>query len=84
MMRHPEKYSFDELYAHLTEKGGLTTKRNYKGFDIIVSSKQGCGVNYFFYKNGKFVKQRNWNWHPQIEEYPKRYIDEVLNKIESE
>ena len=82
MMRHPERYSFDELYAHYLQKGGLTTKRQYKGFDIIIASKKDCGVNYFFYKDGKFLKQRNWNWHPQIEEYPKRYIDEVLIKME--
>ena len=81
-MRHPERYSFDELYAHFLEKGGVTTKQHYKGFDIIISSKQDCGVNYYFYKNGTFVKQRNWNWYSPIEEYPKRYIDEVLIKLE--
>ena len=81
-MRHPERYSIEELYAHNLKKGGLATKRQYKGFDILIHSKDGCGVNYFFYKNGKFVKQRNWNWCPQIEEYPKRYIDEVLSKLE--
>ena len=80
-MRHPEKYSFDKLYAHFLEKGGLTTKRNYKGFDIIISSKQGCGVNYFFYKDGKFIKQRNMSRYLQIENYPKRYVDEVLLKL---
>ena len=81
-MRHPEKYFFDELYAHFLKKGGLTTKRNYKGFDIIISSKQGCGVNYFFYKGGRFIKQRNMSRYLQIEDYPKRYIDEVLLKLE--
>ena len=79
-MVHPEKYSFDELYIHNLKKGGLTTKRQYKGFGIIIYSKQGCGVDYFFYKSGKFLKQRNLIWHSNIEEYPKRYIDEVLNK----
>ena len=82
MIRHPERFSFDELYAHNLQKGGLTTKRKYKGYDIIIHSKYGHGVDYFFYKDGKFLKQRNWSWHPQIEEYPKRYIDEVLIKLE--
>lgn len=54
----------------------------YKGFDIIIYSKKYCGVNYFFFKDGKFIKQRNWAWYPQIKEYPKRYIDEVLSKLE--
>ena len=79
-MKHPEKFSFEGLYTHFLQKGGVTTKRQYKGFDIIIHSKEGCGVNYFFYKDDKFVKQRNWAWYPQIEEYPKRYIDEVLSK----
>ena len=81
-MRHPEKYSFEELYTHNLKMGGLTTKRQYNGFDILIHSKEGCGVNYFFYKDGKFIKQRNWAWHSQIEEYYKRYIDEVLLKLE--
>jgi hypothetical protein len=77
-MVHPEKYSFEELYAHNLKNGGLTTKRQYNGFYILIHSKKGFGVDYFFYKDGRFIKQRNLAWHPQIEEYPKRYIDEVL------
>ena len=80
-MMHPEKYSFEELYAHFLQKGGMTTTRKYKGFDIIIHSKECCGVNYFFYKDGKFIKQRNWVWYPQIGEYPKRHVDEVLSKL---
>ena len=78
MMINPKRYSFDELYAHNLQKGGLTTKRYYKGYDIVIHSKKGHGVDFFFYKDGRFLKQRNQIWHDEIEEYYKRYIDEVL------
>ena len=74
------KYTFEQARTMLAAKQGLTTTRSYNGFDIIISSSKGYGVRFVFYKDNTFVKERAFTYHPQIEEYYKRYIDEVLLK----
>lgn len=78
MLVHAEKYTYAEVLKRCSQKPGLTTERQYKGYNVIIHSQKGYGVTYFFYKNNQFVKRRSWMWHQQIEEYYKRYIDNVL------
>lgn len=77
------RYSYEEKLSYLKDNGydsqHLQTL-SYKGFDVISASKLHKGVTYYFYKNGKLVKIRNWNWKSDITHYAKVYIDQVLSK----
>ena len=77
------RYSYDEKLSFLKDNGyddlHLQTF-SYKGFDVISTSKLHKGVRYYFYKNGRLVKMRNWNWKTDINQYAKVYIDQVLVK----
>lgn len=79
------RYSYEEKLAQLREKGydslHLQTL-SYNGYDVITVSKLYKGVRYYFYKDGKLVKIRNWNWKTDIILYAKRYIDQELRRRE--
>lgn len=77
------RYSFNEKLAYF-EKLGFSFPNlqvlEYKGYKVITTSKLGGGVRYYFYKEDKLVKMRNWNWKTDIMLYAKRYIDQELIK----
>lgn len=80
------RYSYDEKLAQLKEKGfdGLHLQTlSYNGYEVITNSKLGKGVRYYFYKDKKLVKIRNWNWKTDIMLYAKRYIDQELKRKEN-
>lgn len=77
------RYSYEEKLSYLKDNGYDSQHLQtftYKGFDVITTSKLYKGVRYYFYKDSKLVKMRNWNWKDDITQYAKVYIDQVLSR----
>ena len=80
------RYSYDEKLAYLKQSHDsqhLQTM-SYGGYDVIMLSKLGKGLTYFFYKDGQLVKMRRLNWKQDIRLYAKRYIDMELKEQKRE
>ena len=80
------RYSYDEKLAYLKQSHDsrhLQTM-SYGGYDVIMLSGLTKGLTYFFYKDGKLVKMRKWNWKQDIRLYAKRYIDNELSARKEE
>lgn len=80
------RYSYDEKLAYLKQSHDsqhLQTM-SYGGYDFIMLSGLGKGLTYFFYKDGKLLKMRRWNWKQDIRLYAKRYIDMELKAQKGE
>lgn len=74
------RYSYDEKLAYLKQlhdSQHLQTM-SYGGYDVIMLSGLKKGLTYFFYKDGKLVKMRRWNWKQDIRLYAKDYIEREL------
>lgn len=80
------RYSYNEKLAYLKQSydSQHLQTMSYGDYDIIMLSGWKKGLTYFFYKDGKLVKMRRWNWKQDIYLYAKKYIDNELNahKIE--
>ena len=80
------RYSYDEKLAYLKQSHDsrhLQTM-SYGGYDVIMLSGLKKGLTYFFYKDGKLIKMRWWNWKQDIRLYAKRYIDNELSARKEE
>ena len=76
------RYSYIEKYLYLKKQGYDSTHlqtMSYNGYEVIMLSRLGKGVRYFFYKEGTLVKMRSWNWKQDIRKYAQNYINQVLN-----
>lgn len=75
------RYSYNEKLAYLKQSydSQHLQTMSYGGYDVIMLSGWKKGLTYFFYKDGKLVKMRRWNWKQDIYLYAKRYIDNELN-----
>lgn len=76
------RYSYSEKLAYLRQfhdSQHLQTM-SYEGYDVIMLSGLKKGLTYYFYKDGKLIKMRRWNWKTDIRLYAKVYIERELKK----
>lgn len=76
------RYSYEEKLTYLKQSydSQHLQTMSYGGYDVIMLSGLKKGLTYFFYKDGKLIKMRRWNWKQDIRLYAKVYIERELKK----